>query len=430
MEDESCTSTQLAGTIPDELPGLEPEATPRLRRARKASSKNLENQLLANPDLKRTLEDDNWERRTKKPLDDDQKEKLKKDKEEKRQAKQRLKQEQEELKERQRLEQEQQKEKARLEKDLKHQRKLELKLKIEAERQEKLLQKQENAMKKQEELKRKQEDAQRKQEERALKLKLQEEDRLRKTEEKLQQAALKLAQQEERRLKLEEKTEPRPNCKQLTEFFKVRPSSDQSRESTESADIEPMKIDSYSPEDWRDFWKTQAYLPEATRQPFIFIHDSALKPYFVGTRSQTRLHRDFLRLIDCVDYERDSEDEFEEQNAEDLEEEQLSSDEESEDSDESVAEFVVPDTYLSDAEGSQDERPEVQLITSEVKPITFIDPERLQALSAISITGGQFPIHANPPKCSIKDENWVPDLLEILEGRASKTEVLNLLRER
>mmetsp|Transcript_1795 Transcript_1795/g.3889 ORF Transcript_1795/g.3889 Transcript_1795/m.3889 type:complete len:466 (+) Transcript_1795:1781-3178(+) len=411
MEENTIISAQEAGDSQPEPMDLETEEKPKERGARLEAKKKRQQQMQAeDQERKRRLEDKENERRTKRMLDEEAKEQKRKEIEAKKLEKQRLRQEKEQQKlEKEKLKQDKEKEK------------LELKAKAEAERLEKL---------------------QKKQEEKELKLKEIEDLRLRKLEEKQQKAALKQQQEEEKRLKLEEekkkkeekeKTEIKPICKPLTDFFKrrVTAESEQSRESTEPAEIEPMKIDSNSPEEWRVFWRTQNYIAQGEREAFIYIHDSALKPYFTGKRHRVRLHRNFLKLMDCVDYDRDSEIEFEEQNAEDLGEEELSEEEESEDSDESVAEFVVPDNYMSDEEeNSQGERAEITLVSNECKPLTILNTEMLQALSIISITNSQFPLLVHPPHARTKDEDWVPDLLGLIEGKGNKNEVLTALRER
>jgi hypothetical protein len=301
---------------------------------------------------------------------------------------------------------------AKLEKE---EKKLLLKEKAETERQAKHLARLEERSKKQrenEEAKRMQREERKKQQEEAI---------------VKRQEAKPGKSLDEKRPKNDGKTDMRP----ISAFFtkRAKPVSE-ARASTEESDVEPMKIEGQCPEDWREFWKTQTYLPLVTRDAFIYIHDSALKPYFIGRGVKTRLRRDFLKPLAVVDYDRDSEEEFEEQNAEDLGEEDCSSDEDSEASDESGAEFVVPDNYLSDEEFSQGERTELKLRTTECKPLAFLTQAQLMELSVISISSLQFPIQVERPRLSSKDEDWVPDLLEVVEGKASKTEVLSALRER
>jgi hypothetical protein len=274
------------------------------------------------------------------------------------------------------------------------------------------------------------------QEERSKKQKDSEEARrIQREERKRQQEEAMVKRQEAKPGKNSDEKRPKNDGKTdmllISAFFtkQAKPVSE-ARASTEESDVEPMKIEGQCPEDWREFWKTQTYLPLVAREAFIYIHDSALKPYFLGRPVKAKLRRDFLKPLAVVDYDRDSEEEFEEQNAEDLGEEDCSSDEDSEASDESVAEFVVPDNYLSDEECSQGERTELKLRTTECKPLAFLTQAQLMELSVISISGLQFPIQVEPPRLGSKDEDWVPDLLEVVEGKASKTEVLNALRER
>lgn len=220
------------------------------------------------------------------------------------------------------------------------------------------------------------------------------------------------------------------SCKKLSDYFpQLVCSAALIEKASKPAAYVPVKVDNCSQGNWRQLWRILHYKPSCQMKTFIFIHNSKLKPYFIGPCKGTFI-RNSLKPLDFVDYDQDSSDELEEMNAEELGEEEAYSDEEDDDLNDTLESFVVPDNYLSDDEGeSESERVQMKLVRNEVKDRVNLDTIQLHALAMVSISNLQFPHRIQPPRSRPHVQAWVPDLLELLEGKVTKSEVLAALRE-
>lgn len=200
---------------------------------------------------------------------------------------------------------------------------------------------------------------------------------------------------------------------------------------------------SYSPpagslSDWIKKWSSEIKVIPS-HSTFIFIHDSILNPYFTGKASQKVVRRNPFVQYPDVNYDIDSEEEYEEMNGEDLGEEEEDTSEESLTEEEEEDKWVVPDGYFSASEleeGEEAPQPFVISLNNEPKPMRILKQEELKRFAGFSMKGN-LPIECiiletpvplpKPPKKNI--DNYVEDLIRCAEGKNSKKQIIEAFKE-
>lgn len=182
-------------------------------------------------------------------------------------------------------------------------------------------------------------------------------------------------------------------------------------------------------------------VPTICRQNvFIYFADSHLKPYFTGP-VQAKVTQSMLTKFTHIDYNIDSEEEYEELNGEDLESNDSEEEEESESSSEieTFKKFIVDDGHLSEEEKLENEEIAITSVwmNNEIKPMSLLLPDDslLLSLKAITITSEELPIilpekpvkvfkEPKPAKTPI-DEIISKEIIQIALGKFSKDEILS-----
>jgi len=179
-------------------------------------------------------------------------------------------------------------------------------------------------------------------------------------------------------------------------------------------------------ESWVVKWKGELKILPSKKESFIYIHDSALKPYYSGPNKSFH-HRNPFKVFEEVNYERDSEEEYEELFGEDLgQESDLSSDEFSSEEDEAT--FVVPDNYFSSDEIEDEDVQVFKYEAPKIQPLKIhneTSPDLLE-LKGFNIEGQTFPI-VLIKKVTLKKsiDDHLEELKEIGQGKQSKKEILS-----
>ena len=259
-------------------------------------------------------------------------------------------------------------------------------------------------------------------------------------------------------------TPVKPSIKPITHFFNIShtPSSTSSTPPTNKStpDKKPLfdqleksmipssfkACKSYSPsagslQDWIQKWSREIKVIPF-RCAFIFIHDSILNPYFTGKPALNILRRNPYHIYNDVNYDIDSEEEYEELNGEDLgeAEEEEDTEEESNSEDEEENRWVVPDGYFSESEleeGEETPEPFVVLVNKEQKPMRIIrKEEELRRFAGFSMKSS-LPIECiiletpvplpKPPKKNIN--NFEEDLKKCAEGKINKKQIIETFKE-
>ena len=173
---------------------------------------------------------------------------------------------------------------------------------------------------------------------------------------------------------------------------------------------------------------------------FVYFADSHLKPYFTGP-VQPKITQSMTTKFTHIDYNIDSEEEYEELNGEDLESNDSVEEEESESSSEieTFKKFIVDDGHLSEEEKLENEEIAITSVwmNNEIRPMSLHLPEDplLLSLKATSLTSEELPIplpekpikvlkEPKPAKTPI-DDTISKEIIQVALGKFSKDEILS-----
>ena len=191
-------------------------------------------------------------------------------------------------------------------------------------------------------------------------------------------------------------------------------------------------------EDWSLVWNEKIEVV-IRKNSFIYITDSFLKPFYAG---ELKVKPDFSPFYKFpnVDYDKDSEEEYEELHGEDINSVNDESEEESEteSENEEINKFIVNDGYLSADERAEDEEiPNLSTnLNLEIQPMQLFlrDSKELLNFSAFSIVNQQIPIEIpkapekveKEPKAAkmVVNENIEQEIISIALGKNSKDEIV------
>jgi hypothetical protein len=175
---------------------------------------------------------------------------------------------------------------------------------------------------------------------------------------------------------------------------------------------------------------------------FIYFSDSHLKPYFTG-KAESNLQkesRSIFSKFESIDYNKDSEEEYEENNGEDLHSRDSDEEEESFSSSEleNFKKFIVDDGHLSEEEKLENEEVAINSLwmNTELKEMKILENNDflLENCRVQSITSEKIPIKVPEKICKIVKEvkpqkilvteNNQKEILEIAEGKFNKDEII------
>ncbi|CAG9332521.1 unnamed protein product [Blepharisma stoltei] len=328
----------------------------------------------------------------------------------------------------------------------------------ETEKQMKKLKIEEKKKQAEEEKMRKLKEKEQMEEEKIKKQKEKEEEIRRKQVEKEEDLKKKQAQLERTPEKSPEKKQEQQSIKKVMPMLKMEsffkpvkaeiPLEKENRNILQKVLINPSQDDTVPGDlnSWKAKWKKDIkhFKPKSH---FIYIQDSALKPYFEGFPKIVEVKRNPYFIYQDVNYDIDSEEEYEEKFGEDIEKED---DEEESDSytesEESDVKFVVPDGYLSNDEIPEgEEGPEVisykppeEILPMKIITLASDDAALLCSLKAVNLQNIPLPIiykvektpllPQKPPKKTIDD--LIEEFKTVAQGKNSKKEIVAYFAEK
>jgi hypothetical protein len=266
-----------------------------------------------------------------------------------------------------------------------------------------------------------------------------------KKEEDRKKAEYRKIEEERKKKEEEEKRKKEENCIKPIHIYFTKKNVPSNVILTETINYSKPLGSTDAVYDWNEIFSTKVAVIER-KKSFIYFTDSVLKPYY-SVELKPKQAKGALDQYPNIDYEKDSEEEYEELNGEDINsfnDEEEEEDEESDSEKEEINKFIVNDGYLSPDEKPEDE--EIGLypinINNEILPMQIFEygSDKLTELKAFSIIDEIFPIQITSnivkplkeiqkPK-SVIDDEIIKEIIQIGIGKFSKKDIIKAILDK